>query len=311
MSQNNQSDILKNISALLDEIFNHENICDRNEISPTLMQLYTNIYEYVTMAAFHNSHLSNRLGVNKRQDVIGEGVYLHLENYLRKKFDDISKVWLQRQLDSGRRGIYKIDVLAQRLWTEIVLKPHFQKLIQVCLTSININRQSRLSSLDSKLIKFILDLYFDENSIDMMDDDIYMDSFEEKFLDTTEDFYCRKKLPVIESNDELLKYLKMTVQNIDFEINQARAYLPEEKPTLRIFTDLLKKKPFSNNILNIIVGKLQLLVSDENNYQELTALFEPIRELIKLKNELSKLIETHIYEKAMNTIESISDDLIN
>ncbi|CAF4179885.1 unnamed protein product, partial [Adineta steineri] len=220
-------------------------------------------------------------------------------------------VWLQRQLDSGRRGIYKIDVLAQRLWTEIVLKPHFQKLIQVCLTSININRQSRLSSLDTKSIKFILDLYFDENSIDMMDDDIYMDSFEEKFLDTAEDFYCRKKLPVIESNDKLLKYLKMTVQNIDFEINQARAYLPEEKPTLRIFTDLLKKKPFSNNSLNIIVGKLQLLVSDENNYQELTALFEPIRELIKLKNELSKLIETHVYEKAINIIESISDDLIN
>ncbi|CAF0817390.1 unnamed protein product [Adineta steineri] len=220
-------------------------------------------------------------------------------------------VWLQRQLDSGRRGVYKIDVLAQRLWTEIVLKPHFQKLIQVCLTSININRQSRLSSLDTKSIKFILDLYFDENSIDMMDDDIYMDSFEEKFLDIAEDFYCRKKLPIIESNDELLEYLKTTVQNIDFEINQARAYLPEEKPTLRIFTDLLKKKPFSNNILNVIVGKLQLLVSDENNYQELTALFEPIRELIKLKNELLKLIETHIYEKAMNTIESINDDLIN
>ncbi|CAF4304866.1 unnamed protein product, partial [Adineta steineri] len=40
----------------------------------------------------------------------------------------------------------------------------------------------------------------------------------------------------------------------------------------------------------------------------LAALFDSIRKLPKLKNELLKSIETHVYQKA---IESITDDLIN
>ncbi|CAF0765820.1 unnamed protein product [Adineta steineri] len=65
---------------------------------------------------------------------------------------------------------------------------------------------------------------------------------------------------------------------------------------------------FPTDILNIIVGKLIVFASDENNYQELTMLFELIHGSPEFKNEFLKLIETHVYQKA---IESIGDDLIN
>ncbi|CAF1161926.1 unnamed protein product [Adineta steineri] len=146
----------------------------------------------------------------------------------------------------------------------------------------------------------------DENFIQTMNNNIYTESFENKFLQTTKDFYCSKEFPVIESNDKMLEYLKMVTDYFDYEINQAKTYLPEEKSTLTTLIFLLESIFFPTDIFNIIVEKLQLLVADENNYQVL--LFEPIYKLTKLKNELLKLIETHVYQKA---IESITDDLIN
>ncbi|CAF4365474.1 unnamed protein product, partial [Adineta steineri] len=116
-----------------------------------------------------------------------------------------------------------------------------------------------------------------------------------------------KEFPVIESNDKLLEYLKMVAEYFNYEIIQARTYL-EKKSTLSTLIFLAETIFFPTDILNIIVEKLQLLVSDENNYQELTMLFEPIHKSPEFKNEFLKLIETHVYQKA---IESISDDLIN
>ncbi|CAF0870132.1 unnamed protein product [Adineta steineri] len=157
-----------------------------------------------------------------------------------------------------------------------------------------------------------------------MDNDIYKESFENKFLQTTEDFYRSKEFPSIESNGKILEYLKLVgvlllnrykcidefqvAECFDYEIDEARTYLPEEKSTLTTLIALLETIFFPIDILNIIVEKLQLLVLDENKYQELGVLFKPIRQLTKLKNKLLKLIETHVYGKA---IESITDDLIN
>ncbi|CAF0830567.1 unnamed protein product [Adineta steineri] len=141
-----------------------------------------------------------------------------------------------------------------------------------------------------------------------MDNTIYTESFQDKFLQTTEDFYRSKQFPAIDSNNKLLEYLKLVAEYFDYEINQAKVYLPEQKLTLTTLIVLLETIFFPTDIFNIIVGRLQLLVSDENKHQELAVLFEPIRQLTKLKNELLKLIETHVYQKA---IESITDDLIN
>ncbi|CAF0815586.1 unnamed protein product [Adineta steineri] len=141
----------------------------------------------------------------------------------------------------------------------------------------------------------------------MMNNDIHSKSFENKFLRTTEDFFRSKEFPVIESNDKLLEYLKMIAEYFNYEIIQARTYL-EKKSTLSTLIFLSETIFFPTDILSIIVGKLIVFASDENNYQELTMLFELIHGSPEFKNEFLKLIETHVYQKA---IESINDDLIN
>ncbi|CAF4381110.1 unnamed protein product, partial [Adineta steineri] len=132
-----------------------------------------------------------------------------------------------------------------------------------------------------------------------MDNTIYTESFQDKFLQTTEDFYRSQEFPSIESNNKMLEYLKLVAEYFDYEINQAKTYLPEQKSTLTTLIVLLETIFFPTDIFNIIVEKLQLLVSDENNYHELAVLFEPIRKLPKLKNELLKLIEIHVNQKAI------------
>ncbi|CAF1185767.1 unnamed protein product [Adineta steineri] len=328
MSQDYQSDLLKKVTDSIDEICNLDDIYHREKASRACVKLYTHIYECFQISASAVPGLIHSLSIDNFRDMLGQDIYLHLKNYLQNKFNNVSKDidnesnenilqyfkelqckykevfkvlnggyryfhnhWLQRQLDTGRSDIYKIDVLAQRLWTEIVLKPHFQRLIQEIILSF-VNAKIHLG---------------DENLIEMMDNTIYTESFQDKFLQTTEDFYRSKEFPSIESNSKMLEYLKLVAKYFDYEINQAKTYLPEQKSTLTTLIVLLETIFFPTDIFNIIVEKLQLLVSDENNYQELAVLFEPIRELPKLKNELLKLIEIHVNQKA---IESISNDLI-
>ncbi|CAF0947222.1 unnamed protein product [Adineta steineri] len=244
MPKNNQSAILNKTTELIDKIFNLDNIYDSDKVSLTYMELYTLTFDCFNGNTY--AYSTNRLRVPKEPAVTGEDLYVHLENYLRNKLDNVSKDidnisnenilqyykelhynykrlfkvlngsysylsrrWIQHELDSGRRDVYKIDVVAE---------------------------------------------YF------------------------------------------------------TYEINQAKTYLPEEKSTLTTLIVLLETIFLPTDIFNIIVGRLQLLVSDENKHQELAVLFEPIHQLTKLKNELLKLIETHVYQKA---IESITDDLIN
>ncbi|CAF3931961.1 unnamed protein product [Adineta steineri] len=176
----------------------------------------------------------------------------------------------------------------------------FTKVVQQIISPTSLDRncvETTLSTINT----------IDKNLFEMMNNDIHSKSFENKFLRTTEDFFRSKEFPVIESNDKLLEYLKMIAEYFNYEIIQARTYL-EKKSTLSTLIFLSETIFFPTDILSIIVGKLIVFASDENNYQELTMLFELIHGSPEFKNEFLKLIETHVYQKA---IESINDDLIN
>ncbi|CAF1263297.1 unnamed protein product [Adineta steineri] len=290
MSQDYQSDRLKKVTDSIDEICNLDDIYDREKASRACVKLYTHIYECFRISASAGPGLIHSLSIDNFRDMLGQDDIDNISNEnilqyykeLQCKYKEVFKVlnggyryfynhWLQRQLDTGRTDVYKIDV-------EIIL--------------FFVNVKIHLG---------------DENLIEMMDNTIYTESFQDKFLQTTEDFYRSQEFPSIESNNKMLEYLKLVAEYFDYEINQAKTYLPEQKSTLTTLIVLLETIFFPTDIFNIIVEKLQLLVSDENNYHELAVLFEPIRKLPKLKNELLKLIEIHVNQKA---IESISNDLI-
>ncbi|CAF1181138.1 unnamed protein product [Adineta steineri] len=290
MSQDYQSDRLKKVTDSIDEICNLDDIYDREKASRACVKLYTHIYECFRISASAGPGLIHSLSIDNFRDMLGQDDIdnesneniLQYYKELQCKYKEVFKVlnggyryfynhWLQRQLDTGRPDVYKIDV-------EIIL--------------FFVNVKIHLG---------------DENLIEMMDNTIYTESFQDKFLQTTEDFYRSQEFPSIESNNKMLEYLKLVAEYFDYEINQAKTYLPEQKSTLTTLIVLLETIFFPTDIFNIIVEKLQLLVSDENNYHELAVLFEPIRKLPKLKNELLKLIEIHVNQKA---IESISNDLI-
>ncbi|CAF1215976.1 unnamed protein product [Adineta steineri] len=290
MSQDYQSDRLKKVTDSIDEICNLDDIYDREKASRACVKLYTHIYECFRISASAGPGLIHSLSIDNFRDMLGQDDIDNISNEnilqyykeLQCKYKEVFKVlnggyryfynhWLQRQLDTGRPDVYKIDV-------EIIV--------------FFVNAKIHLGN---------------ENSIEMMDNTIYTESFENRFLQTAEDFYHSKQFPSIESNSKILEYLKLVAECFDYEINQAKTYLPEQKSTLTTLIVLLETIFFPTDIFNIIVEKLQLLVSDENNYQELAVLFEPIHKLPKLKNELLKLIEIHVNQKA---IESISNDLI-
>ena len=93
---------------------------------------------------------------------------------------------------------------------------------------------------------------------------------------------------------------------------------------MKKLTDILEELFLPDNTFNTISEILKSVVLNENSHQgentvqynchliiELARLYEPISQIPKIKNKLTKIIETHIYKVGSNAIERVSGTAIN
>ncbi|CAF4552537.1 unnamed protein product, partial [Rotaria sp. Silwood2] len=232
----------------------------------------------------------------------------------------LNRHWVRRQYDQGRRDVYEIYELANQIWKETFFKPIFPNIIQTCLNLIKEHRINKLS-IDIETIKKIIEIYVDENfnkeikeSIDKHSTsepitDIYKQYFEIKFVQDAEDFYRQQKILCLESNS-IMEDLTQISKNFDEEINFVKLFLPKFKSTFQMLINKLEEIFLPDHNVNLIKDKMETIVSAENS-QEIRHLCELVRQIPKIKRELTQLIENHIYQFGINTIEKISETAIN
>ncbi|CAF2987351.1 unnamed protein product [Rotaria sp. Silwood2] len=232
----------------------------------------------------------------------------------------LNRHWVRRQYDNGRRNVYEINELANQIWKETFFKPIFPNIIQTCLNLIKEHRINKLS-IDIETIKKIIEIYADENfnkeikeSIDKDSTsepitDIYKQYFEIKFVQDAEDFYRQQKILCLESNS-IMEDLTQISKNFDEEINFVKLFLPKFKSTFQMLINKLEEIFLPDHNVNLIKDKMETIVSAENS-QEIRHLCELVRQIPKIKRELTQLIENHIYQFGINTIEKISETAIN
>ena len=109
--------------------------------------------------------------------------------------------------------------LCQKIWTEVVLRPFFSRIVESLTTTMNICHQND-AFINTTLIQCVQELSCTDiecsqfsstniNTTDMTDIQYWIKILEKKFLRTIEDFYRNKPIPSsFESNDELFGYIK-------------------------------------------------------------------------------------------------------
>ncbi|CAF1539242.1 unnamed protein product [Adineta ricciae] len=207
---------------------------------------------------------------------------------LNGAYNYFNRHWVRDAYDNGR-DVCEIHVLCTKIWSEVVLKPLFSRIIGNLTTFMNSYKNRTFT--DTNLIQCMKKLF--GSDIDWSQPP----SFGFDFLSTN-----------INNTDMPDIHHLMIVEYVDDEIQQANVCLLIEISTLKKLQDLLEGIFFPPNVVDIIVDKLRKLLLDDNNYNELSRQFESIRRLKILKNELLKLIEEHVYEKGRHEIESIYTD---
>ncbi|CAF1242245.1 unnamed protein product [Rotaria sp. Silwood1] len=228
--------------------------------------------------------------------------------------------WKPLVFEQDRRDVYEIDKLAKQIWKETFFKPIFPNITQICLNLIKEHRINKLS-IDIETIRKTIEMYADQNVNNKMKDlmendsisepitDIYQQCFEIKFLQDTEVFYRQQKVPSLESNS-IIEYLILISEYFDQEMNFGKLILPKSKSTFQLLVNKLEEIFLPEQKLSIIMDKMKAIISNENS-QDLKRVYEPVSRIPNISNQVIQLIENHIYENGINTIERISDNAIN
>ncbi|CAF0746367.1 unnamed protein product [Adineta steineri] len=224
----------------------------------------------------------------------------------------VNRHWVEHELNAGS-DIVDINELSQRIWKNNFFKPLFLRTAQACFNLISMHRNTD-SFDDNKPIENDLYLYLNKDLIELMCSDVVnaaaIGSFETKFLQLAQDFYLKQNVSSFEP-DQIFEYLTPISKYIHNEINLIMSYLPQKMSISKKLTNMVQDILIPQDIFIIIIlENLKSIVQNENS-QELTRLYKPISQIPKMKNELAKLIETHIYMKGMNAIKYVNEKITN
>jgi cullin 1 len=150
-------------------------------------------------------------------------------NYINRLFTYLNRHWVKRERDEGRKNVYPVYTLALVQWRTNFFQ-HIQnknsKLAGAILRLIEIQRNG--DTIDQGLVKKVVDSFvslgLDENDTNKACLDVYKESFETPFLDTTEKYYKQESEAFLAANS-VSEYLKKAEERLKEEEDRVDRYL--------------------------------------------------------------------------------------
>jgi cullin 1 len=150
-------------------------------------------------------------------------------NYINRLFTYLNRHWVKRERDEGRKNVYPVYTLALVQWRTNFFQ-HIQnknsKLAGAILRLIEIQRNG--DTIDQGLVKKVVDSFvslgLDENDTNKACLDVYKESFETPFLDTTEKYYKQESETFLAANS-VSEYLKKAEERLKEEEDRVDRYL--------------------------------------------------------------------------------------
>ncbi|CAF4520663.1 unnamed protein product, partial [Rotaria sp. Silwood2] len=246
--------------------------------------------------------------------------------------------WIQHNTQS--QDIYEVFTCMKN-WQKDVFQPLYKQVTHACLVLIKSERNNAIinTHLISGVIQSYVALGFTEDTTNNNQmtsptpTTIYKEFFEVQFFQATKQFY-RLEAATFLLHNSVTEYLRKVSQRLDEEVHRVQSYLhpstlsalikasplqPQHMlqisahlnvPGLRSICLKEVEEVLIRDQLYVIYSESKTLLRDER-HQDLALLFKLVNRVPNATNELKKIVENHIYEMGINTIERVSGTAIN
>lgn len=303
---------------------------------PRFMALYTNVYDCLTQSnssrapfpkdqsalvgqmlydllkGFLETYLRDLL--NQGQDLMDDDLLSFYtkawENYrfssrvLNGICDYLNRFWVRQKLSEGSRGYYDVYHLALVIWRDVLFGEVDSRVTKAILKLIEKERLG--ATINTRLISGVLscfvELGLDEDYCDQKmtgpELSIYKETFEEKFIIETQEFYSRESSDFLADNS-LIDYMHKAEHRLAEEQKRVSSYLHKstEERLIKTCEDILIKKHLPQ-----FHQEFQTML-DEGKQENLSLIYHLVSRVPDGLSRLKYILETHITTQGLTRIE--------
>ncbi|KAI8051205.1 Cullin [Syncephalis plumigaleata] len=157
-------------------------------------------------------------------------------------FRYLNRHWVRREMDEGRRAVYNVHTLSLVMWRDYLFV-HIHRAVMDAVLAL-IERERNGETIETKLINIVKDSFvtlgLEESDPSQPDLKLYVQHFEQPFIETTKQYYHNESDRFISKNP-ITEYMKQAETRLKEEEERVKKYLHRETeaPLMKVCEEVL------------------------------------------------------------------------
>lgn len=225
--------------------------------------------------------------------------------FLNHAFDYMNRYWVQKERSDGKRHIFDVNTLCLITWKQVMFDPNSDLLVKEILEQITHERRGQIIQRDNiaTAIKSLVALGIDPQDLKKLNLNVYIQVFEKKFLETTEQFYTEYSQNFLQT------------QSVTDYIFELQKIISNEEKNMSMYWDHHTKKPLSETLNDVLIKKhidqlesefIKLLNAKDS--KRITALYNLMQRDFSLLPRLADKFEAYVKQFGESQVIRLIDE---